>query len=211
MTVRVQGVEGHSSRPDRGVNAVEAAGELLRAFEPIRTELRRNARHAELLELPVQHVQHRLDPGGGEVVNIVPNHCVLSTDLRLAPGAPLEEVTEPVREAVAALDRRLKSIDARAGASFVLDRSYPAFEMPPESPLARLIRSTLPDPKPIAVSFATEAAALMQAGVATIVCGPGSIEQAHRPDESVDRAELAAAVPWLEGVVRRIRVDAELG
>jgi acetylornithine deacetylase len=211
MTIRVHGVEGHSSRPERGVNAIEAAAELLQAFETIRAELRRSVRHAELLEPPYSTFSTGWIRGGGDVVNIIPNRCMLSTDLRLAPGAPLEEVTGPVAEAVSALDQKLKSRDPRAGASMELNRNYPPYEMSAAAPLAKLLRSSVPDPRPIAVSFATEAAALVRAGVEAVVCGPGSILQAHRPDESIGVDELQQAGPWIEGIVRRVCVERELG
>jgi acetylornithine deacetylase len=49
------------------------------------------------------------------------------------------------------------------------------------------------------------------AGVEAVVCGPGSIRQAHRPDESIGIAELEAGLPWLEGIVRRVCVEGQLG
>jgi acetylornithine deacetylase len=210
LTVRIQGVEGHSSRPDLGVNAIEAAAELLRDFEPIRERLRGAARHTELLELPHSTFSTGWIRGGGDVVNIIPNRCTLSTDFRLAPGGTADEVIEPVARAVEALDRRLKQRDPRAGAALEVNRSYPPLEADPEAPLARLLRGTVADPRPIAVSFATEAAALQRAGVEAVVCGPGSIHQAHRPDESIARDELHPALPWLEGVVRRVCIAGEL-
>jgi acetylornithine deacetylase len=211
MTVRVQGVEGHSSRPDLGVNAIEAAAELLHELERIRERLRGSARHGDLLELPYTTFSTGWIRGGGDVVNIIPNRCTLSSDFRLAPGGAAEEVTEPVAAAVEALDRKLKARDPRAGASFEINRSYPAFEVSPDAPLVRLLRAIAGDGRPIAVSFATEAAALVRAGVEAVVCGPGSINQAHRPDESIGVSELHEAGPWLDGVVRRVCVERELG
>jgi acetylornithine deacetylase len=211
LTIRVRGVEGHSSRPDLGVNAIEAAAELVAGFETLRTRLSARVQHPELLELPHSTFSVGWMRGGGDVVNIIPNRCTLSTDMRLAPGDSAAEIAGPVGEMVEALDRKLRARDPRAGATLEINRDYPAFEVSAEAPLVRLLQSTVPDPRPIAVSFATEAAALARAGVSSIVCGPGSIDQAHRPDESIGLDELHAGLPWLEGIVRRVCAQAELG
>jgi acetylornithine deacetylase len=194
---RVGGLEGHSSAPDRGVNAILAATEIIAEIDRIAGEARARA-----------HPEHGFDPPhttlnvgtieGGAAVNIIARDCVFEWDLRNIPED----------DAVAMKARIDRFIDTdllprmRAGHPGAAIETEVITAVPPlvpdrRSPAEALARRLTGANGTAAVSFATEAGLYQQAGIPAIVCGPGSIDVAHRPNEFITRAELAAGDAFL--------------
>lgn len=194
------GIPAHSSRPALGLSAVRIAGEVLQALELLTVSLARERAYEDLLDAPwsvlnVGRIQ------GGSAINIVPGHCVLDLGIRPLPGvteaglqARLDDILAPVAERAAAAGGSVE-LEPRGGAPALLTRR--------DAPLLEDLAALLGPPSPGAVPFATDGSNLARMGLDCVVCGPGSIDLAHRPDESIGLDELHGAVDFVSRLVRR--------
>ena len=195
----VTGHEAHSALPALGANAVAAAADIV-------SEIGRLARDYEEGPLdprftPPYSTLHVGMIQGGTARNILARECAFHWEFRGLPGvttaSALAKVqASSIRSALPRLRRFVDTADDRD-----CDRSRRAAAR--RSPrLGR--RNPGPEAQPlerrIAVSFATEAGHFQRAGLPTVVCGPGSIAEAHKPDEFVDEAQLAACLGFLEAL-----------
>ncbi|MFT6459993.1 MAG: acetylornithine deacetylase [Pseudophaeobacter arcticus] len=178
LRLRAKGVSGHSSRPDQGQNAIHALLPALSAAaaqaEALKTQLQ-DARFAP----PYSTVQIGVVQGG-QAVNIIPDHAEALIETRGIAGVDPQQLMEPIIEC--------------AGSSLEIDwiSSYPALALSAESDLTRLTTALSGKPALGAVSFGTEAGLFQQAGIPAIICGPGDISRAHKPEEYLTRSELNA-------------------
>ena len=195
MRITLHGRSAHSGYPHLGSNAIEPAGEVIAALARLRRELAaEGAPHAELFpEVPfvplnVGRVQ------GGAAINVVPDRCTVELGLRALPGVDSRRLAERVEQAARA-----------AAAPFVPDVEVLA-DSPPllvaeEAPLLRRLCSLVGQREAATVSFATDAGWLQRLGMECVLFGPGSIDAAHRPNEHLPKADLAAARAVLERAV----------
>ena len=194
---RVTGLEAHSANPALGANAVAAACDIA-------AEIARLARRYEAGPA----LNPRFDPPcstlnvglirGGEARNILARDCFFLWEFRGLPGVESAEPLALVQRYVDAVALpRLKGRHASPSIATRMEVDVPGLAAASgslaESLALRLTRSN----RTCAVSYATEAGHFQRAGIPTIVCGPGSIEQAHRPDEYIDVGQLAACVDFL--------------
>jgi acetylornithine deacetylase len=193
--VCVRGKGGHSSRPDLGINAIHAMAEVLNAAVLQADKLTRGPFNPAF-----EPAYSSLQVGvisAGQAINIIPDQCDLEVEARAVYGVDPVDLLAPVKAAVDALCAR--GIDAE----WTQMSSYPALLLPQDAPLARLMRElTGREPLP-AVSYGTEAGLYQGAGIDAIVCGPGDITRAHKPDEFILASELAACQQMIEALGER--------
>jgi acetylornithine deacetylase len=197
-----RGKSCHSSLAPNGVNAVEYAAELI-------GEVRRRAirfanagagdamydvAHTTLLTSIAQ---------GGTALNIVPDQCVMEFEARGLGAHESKQVTDAiVAWAKAGLEPAMRKIDPSCGVDFEDILEYPALDVKPDHPLVALGKQLAGRNDHGKVSFGTEAGLFVSmAHIATVVVGPGSIEQAHKPDEFVEISELAKCADFIERLI----------
>jgi acetylornithine deacetylase len=206
FVTEVTGAEAHSGNPARGVNAITYAARLVVAME----------REAQALS-GVIDPSGRFDPpystlhvgviSGGTAKNIVPGHCTITWEMRPLPGADLDRVLASLRATAHALEMEMKAVEPRACIETRRLNSVPPLEADPVGRARRFV-GTLTDCAGVgAASFATEAGHFQVAGMPAVICGPGSIDQAHRADEYIERGELDACVAFM----RRLADACEAG
>jgi acetylornithine deacetylase len=193
----VTGHEAHSALPALGANAVAAAADVV-------SEIGRLARAYEEGPLdprftPPYSTLHVGMIRGGTARNILARECVFNWEFRGLPGATTASALTKVQAFIdeVAIPRLTRFV---SGPSIVTTIEV---DVPPLAADAGSVAETLAlgltrSNSPIAVSFATEAGQFQAAGLPTIVCGPGSIDMAHKPDEFVDEAQLVACLDFLE-------------
>ncbi|HEX6442376.1 MAG TPA: acetylornithine deacetylase [Stellaceae bacterium] len=195
---RVSGREGHSSAPERGVNAIAAAAEIIREIERLAAEARARARPETGFDPP----NTTLSVGtiaGGTAVNIIARDCVFDWDLRTLPdedAAALQARIDRFIEADLLPRMRAGCSDAAVETETIV--GVPPLVPAPGSPAEALARRLTGANTTTTVSFASEAGLYQQAGIPAIVCGPGSIDVAHKPNEYITRTELAAGQAFLD-------------
>jgi acetylornithine deacetylase len=182
--LEVIGRSGHSSRPDLGLNAVHAmAGVITQAVAYGQT----------LVEGPLDP---RFEPpysslqvgviAGGQAVNIIPDRCTADIEVRAVPGVSPSSLLEPVKARLFALR------DSGFDVTWDELSAYPALASTEGSELTAVLTELTGQEPLAAVSYGTEAGLYQQAGIDAVICGPGDITRAHRPNEYVEIGELAA-------------------
>lgn len=197
--VEIQGRSGHSSRPDLGLNAIHAMGRVIAAAAKA-TERLRIGPLDRLFEPPYSTLQIGTIHGG-EALNIIPERCIVEIEARAIVGASPAALLEPIREA-------LESLRAEGfGTSWQPIAGYPALSLRADAPIARLMTRITGEAPLAAVSYGTEAGLYQAAGIDAIICGPGDIARAHKPDEYITRGELAACVGMLERLCAQFALE----
>lgn len=195
--VQVDGIAGHASDPARGANAIDGMARVLDALSAWRRELAAEHRH-DGFEVP----HPTLNFGavhGGDSPNRICATCRLALDIRLLPGMGVEATR-------AALHRRLDGLslpDPRLRWScHPLSLGVPPFETAPDADLVSAAEALSGTPAG-AVGFGTEAPFLQRLGLETVVLGAGHIEQAHRPDEYLDLAQMERGIELYRRLIER--------
>ncbi|MDO4250954.1 MAG: acetylornithine deacetylase [Moraxella sp.] len=191
-TCRVHGRSAHSSLTHQGVNAISYAAKMIGFIDQLAEELKHHQEVDEEFDVPYA----TLSVGtisGGTATNIVPNLCEFSFDYRNLPTMSLEEVLTPIHEHAKFLSKQMQQVDAQTGIDITQTEKVPAMTDKDSAKLQALVSALLtnqPTNKKAKVAYATEGGQFTNAGIATIICGPGSIEQAHRADEYVAISQL---------------------
>ncbi|RDE18737.1 acetylornithine deacetylase [Motiliproteus coralliicola] len=192
--VRLTGRAGHSSNPALGNNAMEAMHRLIAELLQFRQELQLQYQN-DAFEVAVP----TLNLGcihGGDNPNRICGHCEMDFDLRPLPGMELEAIRDQIKH-------RLAPIAADLGVKFEAESLFsgiPAFNNQPDSELVRLAEKLTGKPAET-VAFGTEAPFMQQLGMDTIVLGPGSIDQAHQPDEFLAFDQIQPTVELLQQLI----------
>jgi acetylornithine deacetylase len=196
LGIRLLGKSGHSSDPALGINALEHTAPVIDAILDFRSDLQRRYHHSDF------HVRFpTLNLGcihGGDNPNRICGHVLLEIDLRILPGmdniAVKNELTDRLQEVV-------KDIGIEADIS-LLHPPVSSFEANQASTLLATAEK-LTGAEPGAVAFATEAPFLQQLDLDTIVMGPGSIDQAHQPDEYIELKHLQPTIDIIRSMISK--------
>ena len=193
--VIIKGRSGHSSRPDLGLNAIHAMADALNAAVSEAERLTRGPFNSAF-----EPAYSSLQAGviaGGQSVNIIPGTCTLDLEARAIPGVDPASLLAPIRARAEAL----------ATDGFTVEwtpmSAYPALSLPQDAALAGLLRELTGEVPLAAVSFGTEAGLYQAAGIDAIICGPGNIDRAHKPDEYILASELATCQRLIEALGAR--------
>lgn len=194
---RVHGREAHSSRTPYGVNAVEAAAELISRIAAIGRRFREQGPFDPGFDPPFSTV-HCGTVHGGAAQNIVPAHCDFTFEIRNLPGHDPEPFFAEIEHlAHDELAPGLKAVAPEAGFTIIRRHGLPDYSIAEDHPVVALVRQALGANEAGKVSYMTEAGLFGRAGIPTVICGPGDIAQAHKPDEFIDRSELVRCEAFL--------------
>ena len=197
----VHGREAHSSLIDQGVNAVEAAAEAIAYLKSMQRRFRDNGPFDDELSPPYTSV-HTGVVHGGTALNIVPLACQFDFEFRHLPEddphALFAELETYIRSA---LLPEMHAVDPHTGFRFEPLSHIAGLSIDENSELVQLVKALTGANSTGKVAFGTEAGLFQEiAGIPTLVCGPGSIEQAHKPDEWIALEQIAQC----EGFLRRL-------
>ena len=200
FTTVVHGSEAHSAKPALGANAVSAAAELVCELNRIGDDMIERGDPSGRFDPP--HVTvHVGTIAGGTARNILAKECRLHWEFRGIPGLDPEEIPARLdRFAQGVALKRLNRYGPFGRIETTMDISVPGLVPEPGSEAERLALRLAGRNGTVSVPFATEAGRFQEAGIPTIVCGPGSIDQAHQPDEYISIEDLAAG----EAFMRRL-------
>jgi acetylornithine deacetylase len=195
--VTVRGHEAHSSLTHLGASANMAAVRLMQGLCDLAEQLERQADPASGFH-PAHATLTIGQVNGGTAVNILARECVFVFDLRTPPGLDPEALLAPFRAQAAAMDAALRARFPECGVEVTERSRTPAFAFEAEGAAERIARRLAGDNgAPRAVSYAAEAGQFQQAGFSTVICGPGSIEQAHQPDEYIEVAQMERGASFM--------------
>ncbi len=201
----VHGKECHSALNHRGVNAVEIAAEIVAFLRGLQRRLREQGPFEDGYDPPYTTI-HTGTIHGGTALNIVPRDCRFEFELRNLPGHDPDALMAEVRAFAQSLAPEMLAVDSAAGITLMETNNTAGLATGADDEAAQLACRLAGDSDTAKVSFTTEAGLFHAAAIPAVVCGPGSIHQAHKPDEFVALAQLARCETFLRGLLAHMTV-----
>ena len=205
MRCRVKGAACHSAYAPSGVNAIEYAARLVSRLSEIGSELAQPRHRDERFDPPYSTVQTGIIRGG-RALNIVPAECEFDFEVRALPGFDPEQVPDRLKHfADTELLPAMRSVQADTDIEVEPLGSYPGLATPQESDAARLLALLADTADFGTVAYGSEGGLFQRSGIPAVICGPGSMDQGHKPDEFVSLEQLNRCDAMLDRLVHHAR------
>ena len=199
-TIHFEGLAGHSSQPQKGVNAIEYASKYINKLLELRNELIRRGPENCIFDPP----HSTLSVGGisgGIAHNVIADKCKVEWETRPVVKEDGIFVTDQIDKFVnEELLPQMKMVFPNSNIRKEIIGEVIGFNRIKDSEACEFVSSITGDNSREVVSFGTEAGLFQEIGISTVVCGPGSIEQAHKIDEFIELSEIKKCLTFLEGV-----------
>jgi acetylornithine deacetylase len=200
----VHGLEAHSSLAPRAVNAIDMAAETIVFLRSMAQRFAADGPFDNDFDVPHTTV-HTGVIHGGTALNIVPKDCQFDFEFRYLPGQDPEALFGEVRGfAEGKLQPAMRRIAPETGFTWKEISAFPGLATPVDSEVVELAKALTGGNSTVKVAFGTEAGLFDQTGIPTIICGPGSIAQAHKPDEWVSLEQLALCETFMQRLMDRV-------
>ncbi|MGB6213019.1 acetylornithine deacetylase [Pseudomonas mandelii] len=204
MRCDVHGEACHSAYAPLGVNAIEYAAELIGELGRIGNRLKTPEHHDARFDPPFSTVQTGVICGG-KALNIVPADCRFDFEIRALPSYDPSEVAQALKAfAEQQVLPRMRAVSEQSEIRFSQLSAYPGLATDAHSEAAELIARFCGSRAFGTVAFGTEGGLFDAAGIPTVVCGPGSMDQGHKPDEFVSLEQLTACDAMLQRMLLSI-------
>jgi acetylornithine deacetylase len=201
---RVRGFECHSSLAPRGVNAVEFAAEVIAYLRRMGHRIATEGARDKEFDIPHTTVHTGL-VHGGTALNIVPKDCSFDFEFRYLPGDdPEAMLAEVQRFAEQELLPAMHAVAADTGFSWEEISAFPGLDTSEEAEVVALAKALSGGNDVGKVAFGTEGGLFQNIGIPTIICGPGSIDQAHKPDEFISLEQIALCERFMHRLMDRV-------
>ena len=200
----VRGLAGHSAYAPHGVNAVEYAAEAVAFLKSMARRHRDRGPYDRGFDIAHTTV-HTGVIRGGTALNVIPHECAFDFEFRHLPGDDPDRLLGEFRDYVGSrLEPEMRATHPAAG--FVIEplSEIPVLDAGPESEVVALAQELAGSGEIGKVSFATEGSQFQRAGIPTVVCGPGSIAQAHKPNEYVTLDQITRCDAFLGRLADRV-------
>lgn len=200
----VQGLECHSALAPRGVNAVHAAARVVGRLADMAREKATEGPFDEDYEVPYTTV-HCGVIRGGTALNIVPAACSFDFEFRCLPQDDPQTLYEEVQAfARDEVEPAMKSVSPETGFTWNPISSFPGLDIANDHEIVTLVKSLVGANATGKVDFGTEAGLFDRSGIPAVICGPGSILQAHKPDEFIALEQIALCERFMERLLDRL-------
>lgn len=197
----VRGKEAHSSLTPHSVNAIEMAARVVGRVRDMAEDFEKNEPRFEGFDVPFS-TSSVGQFHGGIADNVVPRDAEFRYEFRDLPTANAAQMQSDVVAYAQSLEPAMKKVAPAAGFEFETICEIPSFLGSKDDPVTRLAQELSGEKSTTLVAFGTEAGLFKNAGISTVVCGPGSIQQAHQPDEYVSLEQLARCEAFMQGLAR---------
>jgi acetylornithine deacetylase len=202
--VTAHGLEAHSSLAPIGVNAIYMACDLISEIRSIQTDIAAHGARDGDYEVAYTTL-HVGKISGGVAMNIVPNDASFDFEIRYLPQDDGLAIAARIRDAAENVAAGFRSVYPDARFSFTDLQSYPAMDTPVDSDVVNFVRALTGGNSTGKITFGTEGGLFQQElGIPAVVCGPGNIAVAHKPDEYVSVAQLALCDDMLGRLVEKL-------
>lgn len=193
---RVRGQDAHSSMPQLGVNAIIAAARMIGELQRLGEELGKQRREPRFNPPATTISVGRIE--GGIADNVVPQHCWFTWGVRMLPGYDPHDMRRKLTAfAEADVLPAMRAVSPDCTITTELAGFIPSFDSGKGSAATSLALKLAGQNETFAVSYGTEAGFFQGAGPSTVICGPGSIDQAHKPNEFVEVAEIEKCLAFM--------------
>lgn len=200
----VSGKEAHSALTPQGVNAIEYAARIISYIRHMAERMQACEPRDYGFDVPFTTLQTGVI-SGGTAGNIVPRECVFQFEFRYLPGADPDALEREIKDyAERVILPEMHRTDPGTGISFETRAEIPGLNTTEEEELTRLAQALSRNKSASKVAYATEGGLFQQAGIPAIICGPGSIAQAHKPDEYVTLEQVALCESFMERLLEQM-------
>jgi acetylornithine deacetylase len=206
FTTKVHGFEIHSSLMHNGVSAVMTAARLV---EWLRVQF------AEGMQATPNEIDAIFEPpfttfhvgvmNGGTATNITAKYCEFSTDIRCPPSQSPQDWFDRYIDFVAKVEAEIQAVRPEASIEVIARDINPALKPETDGMAESFVRQVTGDNATHVVSYGTEAGQFQREGYSTVVCGPGSIEQAHQPNEFIAVSQLEAGSAFIRNIIEKLK------
>ena len=200
----VTGREAHSSYTTHGVNAIDYAARIVVYIRQMADRLAQLETRDYAFTVPFTTMQTGLIRGG-IAVNIVPKTCEFVFEARTLPGASEQKLFQEVQDYAATLLPEMQRVEPNARIEFEMLNTAPGMNMQESDEIVKLAEALSRNKPNGAVSYGTEGGLFQKAGIPTVICGPGDIDQAHRPNEFVSLEQLAQCEAFMQRLLETER------
>jgi acetylornithine deacetylase len=196
----ITGREAHSSYTTQGVNSIEYAARIIVYIRQMADRLAQLESRDYSFTVPFTTLQTGTIKGG-IASNIVPKDCEFNFEARTMPGASADRLYQEIQDFAATLLPEMKRVEPNAVIAFEMLASAPGMSAEESDAIVQLAVGLSRNKPNGAVSYGTEAGLFHQSGIPSVICGPGDIEQAHRPNEFVSLEQLAQCEQFMARLV----------
>ncbi|NKB76653.1 MAG: acetylornithine deacetylase [Gammaproteobacteria bacterium] len=198
-----RGVEAHSALTTKGLNAIYLASDVINVIRDVQEDLKsRSSDHHYDVPYTTLHVG---TIAGGTALNIIPRECSFKFEIRNLKADDPDEILSEIRQrSQLIVDKYSEDFPAMEIAIDIFNQ-YPALDTSPEEEVVRLVQSLIDSEAILKLGFGTEGGLFQhRLGIPTVICGPGSMEQGHKPDEFVSRSQLEKCDQFLQKLIRQM-------
>lgn len=193
----VHGKEAHSALTPQGVNAIEYAAQVITYIRHVADRMAQLEPRDNGFDVPFTTLMTGTIKGG-TASNIVPAQCAFDWEFRYLPGANPDAIEKEIRGFADSLLPAMKKVSATSGIDIKLTSDAPGSNLADSHAVTQLAIALARNDRTAKVAYATEAGLFEKAGLPSIICGPGSIEQAHKPNEYCDLAQLVQCEAFMD-------------
>ena len=197
--VLFKGIESHSSLIENGVNAIDYCGDFINFLKNLQNKLIKTKHHKKFdppyPTINIGKIQ------GGLAVNIIPENCELEFEIRDTPNLNTEKIINEIKIFLKKNRKKMKEKNKKCSVNLKILNNFPPLETNEKKKIINLALEKLKSNSISSVSFGTEAGVFNKVGFETIVCGPGSIEQAHKPNEYIEEKQLKKCDEFLTKII----------
>ncbi len=206
VTITLHGLAAHSSLTAQGVNAIEHAASVVRYWRERADAWRTTGPFDEAY--PIAHTTGSVNQiAGGNGVNIIPAECSVTLEFRsIGTAADDQAEIDALVAYCREIERAMRAEDASASVEIDVRAQTPGLDTPTDSDAVRLGEQLGLEVQDDKVTYGTEAGIYANAGISTVVVGPGDIAQAHKPDEFIDPDQLAQCEAFIGRLIDHVRV-----
>ena len=199
----VIGHEAHSSQTHRGVSAVMTAARLITFLDDIAREKKTGTLQDPEFE-PAFTTIHAGTVKGGTAINIISRHCEFFWDIRQIPGDEPQAIVDRFNDYCQTLEPEMQAVAPETGITTELVVTAPPMRHDPNSAAVQLAKALTGQNDTYKVPYVAEAGQFQAAGLPTVVCGPGSIDQAHQPNEYITLEQVEAGTQFIRKLIERL-------
>lgn len=202
FSCEVHGKNAHSSLTPQGVNAIEYAAKLIVFINQLAQQLQQRSDLDYAFDMPFSTLSTNLIRGGS-ALNIIPNHCSFDFDYRNLPHMSVEDILKPIKQYIETeLLPAMHAVDPATNITVTQQVKVLPLNDHENALLHQLIEQLVDSEQRAKVAYATEGGQFDEAGIKTVVCGPGSITVAHCADEFIELSQLSRCDRFLRELIR---------
>ncbi len=200
----VRGKGGHSSAPSSGLNSIEKMAEVIQLLQETNNNLHKQTSPDNTVLFPESpsSVFNCAVINGGLAANMIPEDCRLTVSIRVAPGDQVEEILMQLRERIENdIAKSMKAVGPEYGVFIENMVTTPPMRSPTDSAFCHFLSQVMGKCVDRGAPYATDGGQFQRIGIKSYICGPGLLQEAHQPNESIPVANFFTGLEKIEQII----------